>query len=91
MAILVAVLAPQYLKYVDRSRNGRDVQNVDNLYSAVQAALADPNLGGQITHCKFTITKDADMDITGDPLTVGSTTYQWNSADHPIMKEIFNQ
>ena len=43
MAILVAVLAPQYLKYVDRSRYSRDVQTVDQLYTAIQAAMADPN------------------------------------------------
>ena len=41
MAILVAVLAPQYLKYVDRSRHSRDIQMVDQLYTAVQAACAD--------------------------------------------------
>jgi type IV pilus assembly protein PilA len=43
MAILVAVLAPQYLKYVERSRYSRDVQTVDQLYTAVQAACAEPD------------------------------------------------
>ena len=42
MAILVAVLAPQYLKYVERSRYSRDIQMVDQLYTAVQAACAEP-------------------------------------------------
>lgn len=42
MAILIVVLAPQYLKYVERSRNSTDMQNVTTLKTAVETYAADP-------------------------------------------------
>ena len=41
MVILVAVLAPQFTKYVERSRIGTDVQNASEIATAVQVALAE--------------------------------------------------
>ena len=43
MAILVAVLAPQYLKYVERSRNSTDAQNATEITVALQTYAADPD------------------------------------------------
>lgn len=42
MAILIVVLAPQYLKYVERSRNSTDLQNARTLMTAVETYAADP-------------------------------------------------
>lgn len=42
MAILIVVLAPQYLKYVERSRNSTDLQNATELKTAVETYVADP-------------------------------------------------
>lgn len=42
MAILIVVLAPQYLKYVERSRNSTDMQNATTLKTAVETYVADP-------------------------------------------------
>lgn len=42
MAILIVVLAPQYLKYVERSRNSTDLQNVRTLMTAIETFAADP-------------------------------------------------
>lgn len=36
MAVLIGVLAPQYLKYVERSRNSTDKNNASAIVSAVQ-------------------------------------------------------
>lgn len=36
MAVLIGVLAPQYLKYVERSRNSTDKNNASSIVSAVQ-------------------------------------------------------
>lgn len=44
MAVLVGVLAPQYMKYVDRSKAGVDEQYADNIRSAMQTCLLDPNI-----------------------------------------------
>lgn len=45
MAVLVVVLAPQYLKYVERSRNSTDVTNATAIVTACQVWAADPNAG----------------------------------------------
>lgn len=42
MAVLIGVLAPQYLKYVERSRQSADLDNIDALISAVEIYSADP-------------------------------------------------
>ena len=42
MAVLVVVLAPQYLKYVERSRNSTDLQNATEIVTALQVYGSDP-------------------------------------------------
>lgn len=44
MAILVGVLAPQYLKYVEKSRVSADKDQLDSFYTACTTAAADPDL-----------------------------------------------
>lgn len=41
MAVLVAVLAPQFTKYVDRSRMSNDSTTVAGIVTAVQTGVAD--------------------------------------------------
>ena len=45
MAILIAVLAPLYLKYVEKSRNATDLQNARAVVSAIEIYATDPNSG----------------------------------------------
>ncbi len=51
MAILVGVLAPQFIKYVEKSRESTDLQNVEEMKTAVEAYAADhgDSLPGSIT------------------------------------------
>lgn len=42
MAILVGVLAPQYIKYVEKSRVSADKDLLDSVYTACTTAAADP-------------------------------------------------
>lgn len=44
MAILIGVLAPQYIKYVEKSRVSADVDVLDSVYSALNTAAADPDV-----------------------------------------------
>ena len=44
MAILIGVLAPQYIKYVEKSRVSADTDVLDSVYSAVNTAAADPDV-----------------------------------------------
>lgn len=41
MAILVGLLAPQYLKYVEKSRKSADASNLDEMVRAIQVYAAD--------------------------------------------------
>lgn len=45
MAILIVVLVPQYLKYVERSRNATDMQNARAVVTAIETYATDPNSG----------------------------------------------
>lgn len=44
MAILVGVLAPQYLKYVEKSKVSADKDLLDSIYSACTTASSDPDV-----------------------------------------------
>ena len=41
MAVLVGVLAPQFIRYVERSRQSTDVQNADQVATALKTYFAD--------------------------------------------------
>lgn len=49
MAVLIGVLAPQYLRYVERSRQSADIDNIDQMISAVEIYAADPAEGATVT------------------------------------------
>lgn len=57
MAILIVVLAPQYLKYVEKSRNSTDVTNATEMVTAMQVYFADPDVAAAdaFTDGTFTI------------------------------------
>lgn len=44
MAILIGVLAPQYLKYVEKSRTSADLDQLDSVYNACTIAASDPDI-----------------------------------------------
>ena len=46
MAILTVAVAPQYLKYVERSRKAVDVQTMATVITAIDIYAADPVVGG---------------------------------------------
>lgn len=44
MVLLVGLLAPQYIKYLDKSRIAADTQLADNVRQAMSTTLLDPNV-----------------------------------------------
>ena len=44
MAILIGVLAPQYIKYVEKSRQSADKDLLDSVYNAMTTAASDPEI-----------------------------------------------
>lgn len=58
MVILVAVLAPQYLRYVEKSRISTDTQTMVEYINAMQVIASDPDAGQYIagtTHYEVTV------------------------------------
>ena len=49
MAVLIGVLAPQFIKYVEKSRETTDIQNLDTCVSAVRTYYADKDMPKDIT------------------------------------------
>ena len=49
MAVLVGVLAPQFIKYVEQSRRSRDITTAQEIREAVLADIADNQISGSGT------------------------------------------
>lgn len=76
MAVLVGVLAPQFLKYVERSRKSTDVQNVQAIVTAVQTYAADPMATSKIATGTITLnnTSTAVTAACSDSATAAALT-----------------
>lgn len=58
MAVLIGVLAPQFVKYVEKSKESKDITNLDSCVSVVQSYYADkdwPSGGVTITAAKGSV------------------------------------
>jgi type IV pilus assembly protein PilA len=65
MAALIAILAPQYIKYVERSRVSADETTANEILTAAQTVAADPDITLTTT---FTVTwaSTGTVTVTGD-------------------------
>ena len=63
LAILVGILAPQYTKYVEKSRQSADVSNLENIVKGFKVAAADTDYNvipaGDAAVATYTITMTA--------------------------------
>lgn len=83
MAILVGVLAPQYLKYVEKSRKSADMDQLDSFYTACTTAAANPDLNNvpaaNQTNQSFSASTD-DTEWAGEVTdTMGGSAPKWKS------------
>lgn len=70
MAILIGVLAPQYIKYVEKSRVSADKDLLDSVYNACTTAASDPEITvGTIKTSTFTV---SSLSGDGDAKTFDS-------------------
>lgn len=78
LAILVGILAPQYTKYVEKSRKSADVSNLENFVTAFKTAAADGTTNIAAGTYGITVTTDgshAGTTTTGDgPYTITQDT-----------------
>lgn len=76
MAVLVGVLAPTYLQYVEKSKKSNDVSTVDSVVNACEIGAIDPEVMTDTTS-KLTISiSTSGMIITPD----GTATSAWKDA-----------
>ena len=65
MAVLIGVLAPQYLKYVERSRRSADLDSINTMIHSIEIYNADPQTTtpatGEIKSSSGTVTVDATI------------------------------
>lgn len=64
MAVLVGVLAPAFIRYVEKSRQATDLQNLDSALESVKAYCADKDNLGTAT---VTLTVGQAPAVTGGP------------------------
>lgn len=67
MAVLVGVLAPQLIKYVEKSRESTDIQNADTVVTAFRTYAAENDVSGTLAvklvkGSAPTLTKDSNED-----------------------------
>lgn len=67
MVILIAVLAPQYLRYVEKSRVASDQNTIVEYINALQTIAADPEISlsdsATLAASKYTVTINSDGTI----------------------------
>ncbi len=64
MAVLIAVLAPQYMRYVERGRAASDRDNVQAIVSALQVHAVDTEATTSISAGTITLTRGATATTT---------------------------
>ncbi len=74
MAVLVGVLAPQFIKYVAQSRESTDLQNITEVKTAVEAYAADNELDST-TKITVTATSGGTIAVSGLPSGTDLTAY----------------
>lgn len=98
MAVLVGVLAPQLIKYVEKSREATDIQTCANIATALKAYYADEEVAASVTVTLSktelgtgttvdTAVKDAGLTkakIKGTKWTNDTITVVYNKADGTI-------
>lgn len=86
MAILVGLLAPQYIKYVEKSRKSADATNMDTLVTAVQVRAADAETDIPAGTYTIQLNKDEAPTITEDDKKSLSTAIKENVPDYENIK-----
>jgi type IV pilus assembly protein PilA len=99
MAVLVGVLAPQFIKYVEQSRRSRDIQTAQEIREAVLAAIADGKITGSANTAAYS-TLSASVDtISSEPKTAGNpagvgtsytVTYNGNTGVCEVYAGVYN-
>ena len=90
MAILIGVLAPQYIKYVERSRVSNDKDMIDSLTKAAQTAVTDDDYYDKLTAGTDKIEiSDSGVDVTGDGMQAAIQEFYGSVANNKFKSKAF--
>lgn len=67
LVILTGFLAPNIIRYIEKSRVAKDMQTLDTVYEAVQIALTEENL--KVEPTTYQITKTTPLTADSDTAT----------------------
>lgn len=81
MAILIGVMAPNLLKYVENSRVSKDTQAVDSVHTAIVTAMLDPTVDDSPTTTTYASLAALYGDTTASPKFVAAVKEIVNEAD----------
>lgn len=86
MAVLVGVLAPQYLKYVNNSKVSTDITNAGNINTAISAGIADGTVTATNGFGTNASTLPTGLSITQWPASKvsGSTTWTYTANEEGV-------
>ncbi len=79
MAVLVGVLAPQFLRYVERSRLQKDNQAIGEIANAAKSALAQENVNDEVGVTTITYSYSASIPGFDINAPTGSTSNLFKS------------
>jgi len=65
MAVLIGILAPQYLKYVNNSKVSTDITNAQELATAFNVAIADGAIVPGASGTSYTGAGNAALNVSG--------------------------
>lgn len=80
MAVLVGVLAPQFIRYVEKSREATDIQNIQQIMTAVETYYAEDESGSVSVKITLTTTKTetTEASLTASGITsIGLKSAKW--------------
>lgn len=82
MAVLIGVLAPQYIKFVAKSKVSTDITNAEELANAINVALADTDMAISITSgtafaAGAVVTTESGADKVKAPASKVDSTRTW--------------
>ena len=89
MAILIGVLAPQYIKYEEKSRVSADKDLLDSVYNACTTAASDPDLTGvPTTSGTQTVSGTAGDGTWGGEVLSTLGVSQWTQVNSKLKSKI---
>ena len=83
MAVLIGLLAPQFIKYVERSKYSTDIKNGQEIATVIQTLLADE----KITFSTTTTAATTTANEKSEKFLAGGSAYDAAKADNLVTEE----